>query len=147
MVRPLLVPLALLGLAACQQSAPSKLAVRDAWVRLAAVPGSPAAAYFTVVGGAKPDRLVEVTSPRAGMTALHRGETKGGVATMAPLDGIDVPAGGAVTLKPGGAHAMLFDVFSTVTPGKTLPLSFRFQSGKTVKTEAKVLAAGDAAPT
>ena len=147
MSHPFIPSLLLLGLAACQQPAPTKLGVRDAWVRLAAVPGSPAAAYFTISGGDKPDRLVEVTSPRAGMTALHQGETKGGVATMAPLDGIDVPAGGAVTLKPGGTHAMLFDVFETVVPGKKLPLSFRFQSGKTVKTDAKVLAAGDAAPT
>ena len=57
------LPLAVFALAACQPQ-PGEPRVDDAWVRLSPVAGNPAAAYFTVHGGAQADRLVAVTSAR-----------------------------------------------------------------------------------
>lgn len=141
-----LAPLALMALAACQPARPDAPAVKDAWVRLSPVAGRPAAAYFTVEGGTQADRLVAVESPRVGRIELHEGGMANGMMTMRPIDGADVPAGGTVAFAPSGNHAMLFDVAADVKPGGTLPLTFRFRSGKAVNVDAATRAAGDAAP-
>ena len=146
MRRPLIALLALASLAACEKPAPREPAIRDAWVRLAAVPGNPAAAYFTVHGGAAADRLTAVTSDQVAKVEMHRMGMEGGMMTMEPLAEAEVPANGDLIFATGGNHAMLFGVDPSVKPGGKLPLTFRFTSGKTLTAEAKVLAAGDAAP-
>lgn len=145
----MMLPLAAFALAACQPKAEPKSAdvrVDDAWVRLSPVAGNPAAAYFTVHGGAQADRLVAVASAKAGRVELHENGMDAGTMTMRPIDGADVPAGGEVKFAPGGNHAMLFDVAADVKPGGEMPLTFRFASGKTVDVAARTQAAGDAAP-
>lgn len=139
--------LALLALAGCQsEPGPEQAAVRDAWVRIAAVDGRPAAAYFNLDGGRAPDRLVAVTSDKVATIELHEGGMAGGMATMRPMAGVDVPAGGTVAFVPGGNHAMLFGVDPSIKADGTLPLRFRFGSGLTVAVQAHVVAAGGAAP-
>lgn len=138
--------LAVTALGTCEKPVPKELAVRDAWVRLAAVPGRPGAAYFTIQGGAAADRLIAVESPSVATIELHAGGMEHGMMTMKPLPGANIPADGEAVFGPGGNHAMLFGVDRSVQPGTALPLTFRFQSGKALEAEAKVLAAGDAAP-
>lgn len=145
----LLAPLAMgavLGLAACHPAKPKALGVEDAWVRLAAVPGRPAAGYVTIKGGATADRLVSVTSAKAARVELHAGGMEHGMATMHPISGLDVPAGDEAKLAPGGDHAMLFGIDPAIRPGDALPLTLRFASGTKLTTAAKTIAAGDPAP-
>jgi copper(I)-binding protein len=150
MKRPLPALALLTMLAACkaQQSppAPQALSVTDAVVRLAPVEGRPAAGYFTLHGGKAPDRLESVSSPKAATIELHESKMQGGMMSMTPLTGIDVPAGGEVAFKSGGNHAMLFGVDPAVKPGGTIPLRLTFQSGATLDTEAKTIATGDDMP-
>jgi copper(I)-binding protein len=47
------------------------LAVSDAWIRLAAVPASPSAAYFTIHGGPAEEQLTGLTSPQAARAEMH----------------------------------------------------------------------------
>ena len=83
--------------------------VTDAWVRLPAVSGQPAAAYFTIRGGRSPKTLVRMESALATKTEMHRNMPgMAGMTSMAPLDHVDLPAGDTVRFKPGGNHAMLF---------------------------------------
>ena len=120
--------------------------VDDAWVRLGASPSAPAAAYFTVHGGATDDQLVDVSSPVVIRTELHEATMTGTMASMTPINHpIPVPAKGKVEFKPGGRHAMLFDVNPGITPGKTLPLIFTFASGEEIHVDAGTEVAG--APT
>lgn len=151
MNRPLFALVALTMLAACQQkeetSAPAaEVRVTDAVVRLAPVDGRPSAAYFTIHGGKTPDRLEAVTSPKTATIDLHESKMEGGVMSMSPLTGVDVPAAGEAVFKPGGNHAMLFGMDPTVKAGGTVPLTFTFQSGKKIEVEAKAIAAGDEMP-
>ena len=142
----LLVPL-LGGMAGCQRGAGPAPTVDRAWVRLAAVPGRPSAAYFTLHGGTEAARLVAVASPDAGDVELH--ETMGsgqGMATMAPLDGVDIAPGAAVAFAPGGKHAMVFGLAPGIKPGGTVKLSFRFARGQPLVLDAKAVAAGDPSP-
>lgn len=143
-----LVPIALLALAGCHAGAP-KLRADHGWVRLAAVPGRPAAAYLTLHGGPEPVRLVAIESPSVGSSELHRSMKTGpggSMVGMQRLDGLDVSAGGELSFAPGGNHVMLFGVGPQVKPGQTMRLSIRFAKGQPLTIDAKVVGAGDPAP-
>lgn len=123
-------------------------AAADGYVRLAAVPGRPAAAYFTVHGGAKDMTLVQVEAPGVPRVELHNSRTTAnGLVAMDSIPSVGVPARSSIAFAPGGRHAMLYDVPATVKPGATLPLTLRFADGSAVATNARVIAPGDSAPT
>jgi periplasmic copper chaperone A len=120
------------------------LRVDDAYVRLAATPKNPAAAYFMVVGGSKADRLMDVSSPVVIRTEMHESMSSGGMMSMKPIEGgVEIPAGGAVEFKPGGKHVMMFNVNPGILPPRTLPMIFVFASGERISVDAKVMRAGD----
>jgi copper(I)-binding protein len=137
---------ACLALLAGCQARPDVVRADEAWVRLAAVPGRPAAAYLTIHGGAQPVRLLAVESPAAGASELHQSMGAGGMMAMQRLDGIDLPAHGTVSFAPGGHHVMLFGVAPSLKAGDRMPLSLRFAKGKPLEVKAQVVATGDPAP-
>lgn len=64
------------------------------------------AGYFTINNtGDTDDTLLEVRADFP-MVMLHKSEEKDGVATMKHVDKIDIPAGQAIELAPGGYHVM-----------------------------------------
>lgn len=134
------------GCSAEKKAEPAKLAVTDAVVRLPAVEGRPAAAYFTLKGGTSDDRLVSIASDKAASIELHESRMVNGMMTMQPLTGVDVLKGTTVTFKPGGNHAMLFGLDPAVKPGGTLALRFSFQSGAALDVNAATVAPGDEMP-
>jgi copper(I)-binding protein len=116
-------------------------------VRLPAVAGQPAAAYFTIHGGRSAQKLVRMESALAAKTEMHQSMAgMQGMTTMAALDHVDVPAGGIVQFKPGGNHAMLIGLDRVVKPGTAVPLRFGFADGTTAEAEAKSVGAGGDAP-
>ena len=120
------------------------LRVNEAYVRLAATPKNPAAGYFTIVGGPKADRLLDVSSPVVIRTEIHESMASGNMMSMKPIEsGVEVPAGGVVEFKPGGKHVMMFNVNPGILPPRTLPMNFTFASGERITVDAKVLRAGD----
>ena len=137
---------AIVMVTACQQrAAPS---VDKAWVRLSAVPGNPAAAYFTLKGGAKDETLTMVAAPGVARAEMHESmKSGGGMTSMAPIKLVAVRAGDTVTFAPGGKHVMLFGVKPQVQPGTTTLLSFSLGSGQKLMVQARVVGAGDPAPT
>ena len=141
------VPLVLLVLGGCHPA--DRLRATHAWVRLAAVPGNPAAAYLTLQGGPDATRLVSVDSEAAGSSELHQSMKTGpgGAMTgMQRLDGLDLPAHGALVFAPAGNHVMLFGVSPAVKPGGHMTLALRFAKGQPLQVDAIVVGAGDAAP-
>lgn len=120
--------------------------VEQAWIRLPAVEGRPGAAYLTLNGRAAGDVLVAVDSPEVATIELHESRMEDGGMTMRAVEAIEVPADGSVTLAPRGLHAMLFGLDPELRPGDTLPLNLRFDSGRDVQVEARIVGAGDPAP-
>lgn len=133
-----------LPLAACGQ--PKQIFVDKGYVRLAAVPGQPSVAYFTLHGGTDATTLLSVTSPTTIKTELHESMTNGAMSSMKPVGDIALPAGGVVTFQPGGKHVMLFDVNQSVKPGTTMPLVFTFANNLRIQYDAPVIAAGETPP-
>lgn len=133
------------ALAACSRTPDP--AASDAWVRLAAVPGRPAAAYFTLHGGDAPVRLNAVEAKGVARAEMHQSRaTANGMMTMDAVGEIEVPANGAVRFEPAGYHVMLFGLPATVKPGGTLPLTLRFGDGRATTVDARVVSAGEAGP-
>ena len=137
------LPIAAIMLVSCAPE--PELRIDDAYVRLAATPKNPAAAYFMVVGGPKADRLMDVSSPVVIRTEMHESMAGSGtMMSMKPIEGgIDVPAGSGVEFKPGGKHVMMFNVNPGIVPPRTLPMIFTFRSGERISVDAKVKRAGD----
>ncbi|WEK43133.1 MAG: copper chaperone PCu(A)C [Candidatus Sphingomonas colombiensis] len=138
--------LAAAALAGCAQE--KELAVQDAWVRLAAVPGRPAAGYFTLNGGPADATLINVSTDVAVRTEMHemKPAAPGGMMSMDAVQQVRVPALQTVRFAPGGQHAMLFDVNPSVKPGSQITFTFTFSDGLRIQQQANVIAAGDPPP-
>jgi len=149
---PIIGLLGAMLLVGCQ---PRPSSVDNAWIRLSAVQGRPAAAYFALDPGQESRILLSVKTPIAIRSELHESMAMAGgpstssggtVMSMKPFAQLPIPAGERVTFAPGGKHVMLFDVAPSVKPGDTAKLVFIFADGATLEADAKVLAAGDPAP-
>jgi copper(I)-binding protein len=132
------------GLAACSQ-APTQPQVTGGYVRLAAVPSNPAAAYFTIQGGPETTALITVTTNVAIGHEMHESMTAGGMTGMKPLRSVPVPRDGVVEFKPGGRHVMLTNVNPGIKPGYRMLFSFTFANGQRLQTKLPVIGAGQPA--
>ena len=92
--------------------------------------GATAAGFMTIANsGSEPDRLIAARTDIAMATEIHEmKEGKGGVMEMSPLaDGLEIPAGGSVSLEPGGYHIMLIGIKEDLSPGMTYELTLTFE--------------------
>jgi len=97
--------------------------VSDPWVR-GTVAQQTASGLFARITSAKGGRLVAATSPVAGVVEIHEMAMDGDVMKMRALpNGLDLPAGKVVELKPGGYHLMLLDLKQQMKAGDTVPVT------------------------
>jgi hypothetical protein len=140
---PVLIAIAVLG--GC--GSPPEREVDNAWVRLAAVKGRPAVAYFTVRGGPSDSTIIAVTSDVSIGAEMHESMKRGAAMTMAPLGRVRVPARGEVRFEPGGKHVMLYDMNpGIVRGGRAVLLTLTFEDGVRLSRKANVFGPGDPAP-
>jgi copper(I)-binding protein len=115
--------------------------VTDAWAR-ATVQGQKATGAFMKITAKENTKLIAANSSAAGVVEIHEMKMDKDVMKMAALpNGLDLPAGKAVELKPGGYHVMLMDLKAPLAKDTTLPMTLTFQNAKGVKStqEIKVL--------
>jgi uncharacterized protein YcnI/copper(I)-binding protein len=96
----------------------------------AMLPGQPVGGGFVTItnSGKADDKLVSAVSDVAGRVELHEMAMQGEVMKMRKLDdGITVPAGETVELKPGGLHFMFFEVKKPFAEGDTVPVTLTFE--------------------
>ena len=120
--------------------------VTDAWVRLPAVKGRPAAAYFTLHGHSKDSALVNVMSQVAIRSEMHETMAKGSMTSMAPVARVPLPADSTVAFAPGGRHVMLFHVNPAIKAGSVVPLRLTFTGFPRIDVDAVAVAAGAPSP-
>jgi hypothetical protein len=99
--------------------------IKNVWARATPGGAQTAAAYATLEATAG-DRLVGATTPAAQKAELHSMSMDNGVMKMRQVDGIDLPAGRPVTLKPGGYHIMLTGLAKPLAAGQSFPLTLSF---------------------
>lgn len=99
-------------------------------------PGAPVAGGFLTIAnaGAAEDRLVAASADFAGRTEIHEMAMEGEVMRMRALpDGLSIPAGGTVELKPGGYHLMFMELKQPLVEGETVNVRLRFEKAGEVE--------------
>lgn len=140
MKKILLTFLALITLPLDVQAQQSDIIISDQWARPIIIAGRPGSAYFHIENkGAEADRLVNVTSSVSPRLEIHEHTMKDGVMKMGQVDGIDVPAGGSVELKPGGYHIMIFESTRKYAPGDEIDLMLTFEKAGTIEKTVPVM--------
>ena len=145
--RPRLPQLAaslLLGLASLVVQA--QTTVSDAFVRGTVAQQKATGAFFTITS-AKGGTLVSASSPAAGVVEIHEMRMEGTLMKMRALpQGLALPAGQPVALKPGGYHVMMMDLKGALKAGDTVDLTLTVQGvdgkAETVLVKAPVKALG-----
>jgi copper(I)-binding protein len=120
-------------------TAQAQVSVKDAWVR-ATVAQQQATGAFMQIVSAKDAKLVEAKSPVAGVVEIHEMAMVDQVMKMRAVPSLELPAGKAVELKPGGYHVMLLDLKGQVKDGDVVPLTLVVEGrdGKRQTLELKV---------
>ena len=115
-------------------AAHAQTTVKDAGVR-GTVPQQKATGLFAQITSTSGGKLLSAASPVAGLVEIHEMSMDGNVMKMRGLpNGLDLPAGKAVDLKPGGYHVMLMDLKQPLKDGDTVPVMLVVQ-GKDGKKE------------
>jgi copper(I)-binding protein len=65
---------------------------------------------------------------------------------MRQIEAIDVPAGGSVSLQPGGLHVILINLKQPLKQGEAFPLTLTFAKGGTLTIEVPVKSPAETAP-
>jgi len=131
----LLVPIAA---AAAATAAQAQVTVSGAWVR-GTVQGQTATGAYMQLRSADGATVVGADSPAAGIVEIHEMRMEGNTMRMRGVEQLELPAGQAVELKPGGYHVMLMDLKAPLKKGDTVPikLKVRSKSGQTQDVEVK----------
>lgn len=127
------------AVAALSHAAEASLDLSEAWIRPTLGAGRTTAAYLTITNtGGKADRLIAVDVPNAGAVETHTAGMTDGVMRMRRVEGIDIPAGEAIQLAPGGLHIMVMNLAEPIAKGGEVPLTLVFEDAGSMTIMATV---------
>lgn len=121
-----------------------QVSVHNAWVR-SAPPGTDVLAAYLVLRNESEETkvLTSVSSSMFDRVEIHKTEMHEGMMKMIPQESLPVPAGGSVTLEPGGFHLMLIGPKSLPKEGEEVDLILKFSNGHSQHIKAMVRADQD----
>ena len=122
-----------LGLAVFSVPALAEVTVKDSWVR-GTTPAQKATGAFMEITSSEAAALLTASSPVAGVVEIHTMKMEDGVMKMRALPKLDLPAGKAVKLAPGGNHVMLMDLKQQMKKGDVVPITLKIE-GKDKKVQ------------
>ncbi len=129
-----------LSLAACDSGDQDSLVVEDVWGRPSPKSASNAAFYLTIHNASQEqDDLITASADVCGRTELHRSSVdEQGVMSMQQVQQIDIAAGEATVLEPGGLHIMCIDRRSEFSSGDRVPITLSFARAGEIVVEAEI---------
>lgn len=121
-----------------------ELMIDHPWARATPPGAKVAGGYMTIHNnGDVEERLIGGSVGFATRVEIHEMAMEGEVMKMRPLpDGLAIPAGGSVTLKPGGYHVMFMGVTDALIEGDSAPATLIFERAGEVPVEFLVEAMG-----
>ncbi|MBL8324272.1 MAG: copper chaperone PCu(A)C [Rubrivivax sp.] len=119
-------------------SALAQTTVKEPWVR-GTVAQQKATGLFAQITSASGGKLVAASSPVAGVVEIHEMAMVGDVMRMRAIAALELPAGKAVKLEPGGYHVMLLDLKQQLKAGDTVSVTLVIEGagGKRENVEVK----------
>lgn len=96
--------------------------------------------YMTIKNAGSSDIVLEsLQTPRAARVSIHESLNQEGTMRMRPLkDGLTIPAGGSVDLKPLSYHLMLEQLSEPLKVGERIPLTLTFDGAPAMEIELSV---------
>lgn len=96
--------------------------------------------YMTIHNsGEEADRLISGEASFADRFEIHEMKMEGDVMKMRRLaEGLEIPAGGEVELKPGGSHIMFIGIDSQFKDGESRSVTLTFEKAGSIEVEFKV---------
>lgn len=117
------------------------------WSRATPAGAPVGAGYVTLKNsGAAADKLVSATADIARKVEVHEMAMDNGVMKMRPVNGLEIPAGQSVELKPGGYHIMFMGLKQQLKAGDTVRGVLTFEKAGAVPVEFKVETMGAGQP-
>lgn len=101
----------------------------NAWAR-ASVKGQQATGAFVQLTAKEPLRLVGVETSAAAAGEIHEMKMDGDVMRMRAIEGLDLPQGQMVELKPGGYHLMFQQLNAPLVEGSQVAVTLMFKDAK-----------------
>lgn len=112
--------------------------VSNPWAR-ATVQGQKGAGVFMTISSPSDVRLVSASSPVAAFGQVHEMRMEGDIMKMHALkDGLEIPAGKTVELKPGSYHVMLMDLKTPLLKDSTIPVTLLFINAKGTESKTEL---------
>jgi copper(I)-binding protein len=120
------------------------LKIDHPWARATPKGASVAGGYLKITNnGTTPDRLTGGTSEVAKKLEIHEMSMDGGVMKMRELtEGLAIPPGAIVELKPGSYHLMMTGIAKPFVKGERVKASLTFEKAGKVDVEFVIDAAG-----
>jgi copper(I)-binding protein len=129
---------ALIAAGSCTLAMAQAVTVSNAWAR-ATVPGQKGAGVFMTLTSAANTRLVSASSPVAAFGQVHEMRMEADIMKMHALkDGLELPAGKAVELKPGSFHIMLMDLKAPLQKDSTIAVTLEFVDSQGVHSNSAI---------
>jgi copper(I)-binding protein len=135
------------GCATGQTFAAGDITVSGGFTRATLANAQVGAGYMTITNaGSAPDRLLSAVSETTPTVEIHNMQTKDGMMTMAEVEGgLEVPAGGTVTLAPGGYHIMFIGPRAPFKEGECVALTLSFEKAGELPVQLNVGGVGASA--
>lgn len=110
------------------------LTLSGAWTRSTPPQARAGGGFLTITNSGEADRLVAAVSPVSNRTEIHEMAVVDGVMKMREMaDGVEVPAGGTLELKPGSYHVMFMDIVEPLKEGETVTATLTFEKAGDVE--------------
>jgi copper(I)-binding protein len=107
------------------------LVIRNAWIREAPPVAKVNGGYLTLENtGAEALSLMSIQSEAFEKIEVHEMTTVDGMMRMREIPQLLIPAGGQVTMQPGGKHLMLIGPRRRLSAGEVATLTLTFDSGQ-----------------
>lgn len=108
-------------------SVQAELQLEDGYVT-ATLAGAPTSAAYLTLSNTDPEDWVLTGAEAESMTVmLHSQQMQGNMMQMRHLSEATVPAGGKLSLQPGGNHLMLMGLNAPLVEGQRLSLTLTFR--------------------
>ena len=98
--------------------------------------------YLKLENKGADDKLLSASADVAASVELHSMSMEGDVMRMRQVDGIALPKGKTVELKPGGFHIMFLGLKAPLKSGDKFPLKLKFEKAGEVTVTVNVEAGG-----
>ena len=130
--------------ALAQGTSDASITVEQPWSRATPKGAKTGAVYMTLENkSGTADRLTGASSDVADKLQLHEMKVENGVMKMREVpDGLSIPAGGSVELKPGSYHVMMIGLKKPLTAGEDFPLTLTFEKAGNISVTVPVQAMG-----